>query len=287
MILVADSGSTKTDWCVFEAGVATRFFDTEGYNPYFVSTDYIVDSLSRGLLPGLDRAAVSEVHFYGAGCFSDKAGVVLAALAALFPAALCSVELDLLASARALLGRSAGFVGILGTGCNTCLYDGSRIVLNIDSLGYLLGDEGSGFYLGRKVLADYIRGYMPPAVALEFSALYGLSREEIMETVYTAPLPNRYCASFAAFLLESRTGGEYTRGIALQSFRDFFERLVCRYPSYRNYTFNCVGSVADAFRPLLAVVAAEYGMAMGRVLRAPIQGLAEYHGGRSPGQHGL
>jgi glucosamine kinase len=277
MILIADSGSTKTDWCILEAGTAPRFFDTEGYNPYFVSTAYIVDSIGRSLPVDLDGGAVSAIYFYGAGCFADKAGVVLDALATLFPLAVCAVELDLLASARALLGRSPGFVGILGTGCNTCLYDGSRIVQNIDSLGYLLGDEGSGFYLGRKLLSDYIRGYMPSVVAQEFVERYGLSREQIMETVYTAQLPNRYCASFASFLNESVTGGEYTRGIVRQGFRDFFENLVCRYPGYRQYTFNCVGSVGDVFRRLLEEVAGGYGMRMGRVLRTPISGLVEFH----------
>src|SRR6185437_10309342 len=277
MILIADSGSTKTDWCLLEAGVSTRFFETEGYNPYFVSSDYIIDSLDRALPAWVRRSAITAVYFYGAGCFEDRAAIIREALGVCFPSAVSAVELDLLASARALLGHSAGFVAILGTGCNTCLYDGARIVLNIDSLGYLLGDEGSGFDLGRKVLSDYIRGYMPPAVANEFSERYGVSREAIMETVYTAPLPNRYCASFASFLLESHSGNDYTLGVALQGFRDFFAHLVSHYPGYRQYTFNCVGSVAEAFRAVLAVVAGEYGMQMGRILRAPIQGLAEFH----------
>ena len=277
MILIADSGSTKTDWCLLETGAASRFFETEGYNPYFVSSDYIIGSLDRALPASVRRSAITAVYFYGAGCFEDKAGIVREALRVCFPSAVSAVELDLLASARALLGHSPGFVAILGTGCNTCVYDGVRIVLNIDSLGYLLGDEGSGYYLGRKLLGDYIRGYMPPAVGREFSERYGVTREAIMETVYAAPLPNRYCASFASFLLESVSGGEYTRGIALQGFRDFFANLVSQYPGYGEYSFNCVGSVAEAFRPLLAVIAAEYGMQMGKILRAPIQGLAEFH----------
>jgi len=277
MILIADSGSTKTHWCLLQDGFAPRFFETEGYNPYFVSSGYIVDSLGRALPEYVERSVVTAIHFYGAGCFEDKTAIIRDALAGVFPLATVAVELDLLASARALLARSPGFVAILGTGCNTCLYDGVRIVQNIDSLGYLLGDEGSGFYLGRKLLGDYIRGYMPPAVAREFSERYGVSREMIMETVYTAPLPNRYCASFASFLLESRSGGDYTQGIALQGFRDFFSNLVSRYPDYRQYTFNCVGSVAETFHSLLAVVTAEYGMRMGRILRAPIYGLATFH----------
>lgn len=277
MILIADSGSTKTSWCLLRSGTAALFFETEGYNPYFAGTDYIVASLLRSLSAGVDRSRVSRVYFYGAGCFEDKAAIVAAALAIVFPAARSSVELDLLASARALLGKSPGFVAILGTGTNSCLYDGSRITANIDSLGYLLGDEGSGFYLGRKLLGDYIRGYMPEDVQREFAARYGLSREEIMDRVYSAPMPNRFCGSFAVFLTESTSGGEYTRGIVRQGLRDFFDNLVSRYPDFRAYTFNCVGSVGYAYRTLLAEMAESYGMRPGNILRSPIDGLIDYH----------
>lgn len=277
MILIADSGSTKTSWCLPRSGGGDLFFETEGYNPYFAGTDYIVASLLRSLPREIDRDSITQVHFYGAGCFEDKAAIVAAALAIVFPMARSSVELDLLASARALLGDEPGFVAILGTGANSCLYDGSRITANIDSLGYLLGDEGSGFYLGRRLLGDYIRGYMPEAVQREFTARYGLSREEIMERVYSAPMPNRFCASFTVFLAESVSGVGYTQGIVRQGFRDFFENLVMRYPGYADHTFNCVGSVGYSFRELLTEVAEGYGMRVGNILRSPIDGLAAYH----------
>jgi N-acetylglucosamine kinase-like BadF-type ATPase len=277
MILIADSGSTKTSWCLLKKGAAPLFFETEGYNPYFADTDYIAASLLRGLPPAVDRYGVGGIYFYGAGCFEDKTVIVSAALAIVFPGAYSAVALDLLASARALLGNEPGFVAILGTGANTCLYDGTRIIANIDSLGYLLGDEGSGFYLGRKLLSDYIRGYMPEPVQREFMERYGITREEIMERVYSAPMPNRFCASFAAFLTESIAGGAYMQGLTRQGLRDFFDNLVTRYPDYTRYTFNCVGSVGYSFRELLTEVAVSYGMRVGNILRSPIDGLAVYH----------
>lgn len=277
MILIADSGSTKTSWCLLKDGGASLFFETEGYNPYFAGTDYIAESLLRELPANVDRHRVERIYFYGAGCFEDKTAIVSAALALVFPVAHSAVALDLLASSRALLGNAPGFVAILGTGANTCLYDGSHIVANIDSLGYLLGDEGSGFYLGRKLLGDYIRGYMPEAVQNEFMVRYGITREEIMERVYSAPMPNRFCASFAVFLTESIAGGEYARDLVRAGLRDFFENLVSRYPDYTNYSFNCVGSVGYAFRALLSEMASGYGMRVGNILRSPIDGLAVYH----------
>jgi glucosamine kinase len=277
MILIADSGSTKTNWCLLHADGKPYFFDTEGYNPYFVDPAYIVKSLGASLPGDVDPAEIGELFFYGAGCFEDKAPIVSTAMAALFPNAATQVHLDLLASARALLGNEPGFVAILGTGTNSCLYDGDRITLNIDSLGFLLGDEGSGAWLGKRLLADFIRGYMPAAVRQEFVARFGVTRETIMETVYAEAMPNRFCASFTPFLLESATGVDYSRELVRQGFRDFFDGIVCHYPDFTRYSFNCIGSVADSFREILGEVAFSYGMAVGTILRSPIAALAEYH----------
>ncbi len=288
-MLVADSGSTKTNWCLLNDKREKFFFDTEGYNPYFVNTDYIVQSLREQLpdhivryiseyLPDIHGPfAASQVYFYGAGCFDDKVGIISEAIRILFPGAVVHVGLDLLASARAVLGNQPGFVAILGTGANSCLYDGSAIVANIDSLGYLLGDEGSGFYLGRQLLSDYIRGAMPSDVQEEFIGRYHYTREAIMDRVYTEKLPNRFCAGFTPFLLESRSGADYGRNLVRNAFRDFFERIVSRYELADGTTFNCVGSIGYAFREILEEVAGLYGMPTGVILKAPIASLAEYH----------
>lgn len=277
MILIADSGSTKTNWCLLSHGGFKYYFDTEGYNPYFVSTEYILDSLNHSLPAAVNQATVSSVYFYGAGCFEDKASVVANALSRFFFNAANFVGLDLLASARSVLGTQPGFVAILGTGTNSCIYDGDKITSNIDSLGYLLGDEGSGFYIGRKLLGDYIRGYMPLAVRTEFFNEYGLSREAIMERVYTEKLPNRFCASFTKFISVSKADEQYTHGLVKSSFIDFFENLVTRYADYTKYTFNCTGSIGYTYRNILAEVARLYNMEVGVILKEPIEGLAQHY----------
>jgi glucosamine kinase len=277
MILIADSGSTKTSWCLIDDKAQRQYFDTEGYNPYFVGAGDIVRSLGPKLPDYLAPAALHQLYFYGAGCFEDKAGIVRDALQQLFPGTDITVELDLLAAARAVLGHHPGFAAILGTGTNTCLYDGKAITANIDSLGYILGDEGSGCHIGKLILADYIRDYMPPEVRKEFFEAFGLSREEIMHLVYTQPMANRFCAGFSHFLKDQCTDRGYSRKLIHQAFSEFFERLVVHYPCYRDLTFNCVGSIGYIYRPILEEVADSYGMQVGTILQHPITGLAGYH----------
>src|SRR5450432_278797 len=149
MILVADSGSTNTNWCLINPNQEICYFDTEGYNPYFVSTGYIAQSLATNFPQNINRATINDIYFYGAGCFDDKIDIIKKALQQLFFNADIFVGLDLLGSARSVLGDKPGFVGILGTGTNSCLYNGNKIIANIDSLGYLIGDEGSGYYIGK------------------------------------------------------------------------------------------------------------------------------------------
>jgi len=277
MILVADSGSTKTNWCLLSPKQNPCYFDTEGYNPYFVSSDYIYKSLMATFPQDINQATVSTVYFYGAGCFEDKTGIVSNALGRFFINAVIHVELDLLGSSRAVLGNQPGFAAILGTGTNSCVYDGCKIIANIDSLGYLLGDEGSGFYIGRKILSDYIRDYMPPPVKEEFFRVYGLSREAIMERVYSEELPNRFCAGFTKFISDSTADTSYTNNLVRDAFIDFFENLVTKYEGYEQYTFNCTGSIGYTFKEILSAVATKYNMRVGTVIKTPIEGLAGYH----------
>ena len=277
MILVADSGSTNTNWCLLKPNQEKFYFDTEGYNPYFVSTDYIVHSLTTHLPQVINRATISNVFFYGAGCFDDKLDIVKNALQQLFSDAEIFAGLDLLGSARSVLGDKPGFVGILGTGTNSCLYDGNKIIANIDSLGYLMGDEGSGYYIGKKILGDYIRGNMPLCVQKEFFKIYQLTREEIMERLYSEKLPNRFCAGFTKFISESISDTSYTHNLVKGAFIDFFESLVSRYENYQQYTFNCTGSIGFTFKEILSEIAALYIMKTGVILKTPIEGLAQYH----------
>jgi glucosamine kinase len=278
MIIIADGGSTKTNWCLLNDAGQKIYFNTEGYNPYFVSSEYIVESLFKDLPSDLDLDKVTEVNYYGAGCSTDeKQKIVSDAMANVFTKASIYIGHDLLAAARSLLGLDTGFAAILGTGTNTGLYDGRDISLNIDSAAYILGDEGSGCYIGKKLLTDYLRGYMPEVVRERFWETYKLTPEQVTDQVYTKPLANRFCASFSKFVYDNNVHAEYSRKIVKTSFVDFFENIVSHYPNYKDYTFNCIGSVGYNFRNVLEETAIEYGMKVGKIIRSPIDELVRYH----------
>src|SRR5690606_19447082 len=252
MIIIADGGSTKTNWCLINEEQQKIYFNTEGYNPYFASTEYITQSLRKNLPADLEIEKVKEVNYYGAGVHNEeKAAVVADALKQVFTNAKTFVGHDLLAAARALLGRKAGFAAILGTGTNTCLYDGEKITYTINSGAYILGDEGSGCHIGKKLLIDYLRGYMPEAVRESFWNTYKLTPDDIQENVYSKPLASRFCASFSKFVYDNNMHIEYTRGLVKSSFDEFFKNLVSHYPNYQSYEFNCIGSVGYNFRNVL------------------------------------
>jgi hypothetical protein len=276
MILIADSGSTNANWCLIRRNNDKEYFKTEGYNPHFVDKDYIIESLHKSLPGYIEFNQVAEVDFYGSGCMAGKSVVVKTALSEIFKKAKVNVDLDLLAAARALLGRECGFAAILGTGTNTCIYDGKEITHNIDSLGYMLGDEGSGSYIGKKLLQDYLRGYMPDIVSIKFGNAIGLSFDEIFDRVYAQPLPNRFCAGFAEFAGENIII-PYLHNLVKETFSDFFTHLVGHYPDYQKYTFNCLGSVGFYFKDILKDVAADFGMEIGKIIRSSMEGLVKYH----------
>ena len=278
MIIIADGGSTKTNWCLLNKEGKKIYFNTEGYNPYFADTEYIYQSLNNNLPQDLEKEAVKEVNYYGAGVHNEeKALIVEKAIQRVFTNAKVNVGHDLLSAARALLGTESGFAAILGTGTNTCIYDGKDLAHHIDSLAYILGDEGSGCYIGKKLLGDYVRGYMPEAVRESFWNTFKLTNDEIMEAVYVKPFANRFCASFSKFVYDNNVNIEYTRNLVKTSFEDFFKNIVSHYPDYQKYTFNCIGSVGYNFRNVLEEVAQEYGMQVGKIVRSPIDDLVRYH----------
>jgi N-acetylglucosamine kinase-like BadF-type ATPase len=278
MIIIADGGSTKTNWCLLDDEGKKIYFNTEGYNPYFVDETYIIDSLRKNLPEDLQYDKISEVNFYGAGVHNEeKANEIKAAFQVVFHSSKIFIGHDLLGAARALLGKSKGFAAILGTGTNTCIYDGHDVSYQIDSGAYILGDEGSGCYIGKKLLIDYLRGYMPEAVRSNFWDTYKLTPDDIQEHVYTKPLANRFCAQFSKFVYDNTSNLEYTRNLVKTSFNDFFKNLVSRYPDYKTYELNCIGSVAYNFRNVLEEVATEYGMKLGKLIRSPIDDLVQFH----------
>ncbi|MBL7892279.1 MAG: N-acetylglucosamine kinase [Bacteroidia bacterium] len=277
MLLIADSGSTKTDWVLIDKGKKQSRYNTIGYNPYFITTEKICDSLSQTLLPQLDAGSIKKIFFYGAGCSTpQKAAILFNALSKCFINAEVFVNHDMLAAARALLGNSRGFAAIIGTGSNTCIYDGKGIEKNIDSLGYLLGDEGSGCYIGKKIVRDFLRGYLPTELQQKFDEKYRLTYADILDSLYNKPLPNRFLAGFCKFADENKQH-PHIQKIVKESFVDFFENLVSRYPGYEKLSFNCVGSVGFIFKDVLSEIGRSHNMKIGKLTASPINDLVNYH----------
>ena len=231
------------------------------------------------MLQGIHRDELIDIYFYGAGCFPDKAHTIEQAMHSFFSRAFVHVELDLLGAARGLLGHSDGFVGILGTGANSGLFVGGKIVQNIDSLGYILGDEGSGCYIVKQLLSKYLRGYLPADLAKLFFDCYHLSSEDIMDALYAKPLANRFCASFSTFV-GSNIEHPFLSKLVANCFDDFFKNLVSQYRGYKNLSFNCVGSVAYHFQHILEQSCQKFDMNLGNIRQSPMDGLELFHKAR-------
>lgn len=283
MLLLADGGSTTCSWCLLDAANPI-YFSTEGYNPYFWDTPNIAASLVRGVPAAVRQAPISAIYYYGSGVLSPaKAEIVAGALRQVFPQARqVQVAEDLLAAARALLGRQQGFAAILGTGTNSCLYDGQRITQVVESLGYSLGDEGSGTSIGRIMLRDYLRGRLPAGLASQFKDTYKLGEtSEVLDRLYNQPSPNRFLAGFARFAGE-HYAEPYCQAVVGEAFDAFFAQIVTHYPDYQRYDFNCVGSIGYHFRAALAAAATRHGMAVGQIMPTPIEALVRYHRAPKP-----
>lgn len=279
MILIADSGATKTEWALVSGeGRRIHSFFSQGYNPNYITGQQIVDDIRAFLPEGMDPELVKNIFFYGAGVTELQYPFMEEMLRRVFiKVEKVFIAMDTLASCRALLQRKPGFAAILGTGSNSCYYDGENETLNIDSCGFILGDEGSGAYLGKRLITDYLRRAMPAPVLELVGRELGRSNDEIIDIIYTKPFPNRFCGQYAEFINRHLDADPYFPALVTDSFRQFFRLIVSRYPDYRKHTFNAVGSVAWHFKSLLEQVAEEFGMKTGLVLKAPMEGLIRYH----------
>lgn len=275
--LIADSGATKCEWCVLDNGKKAKTIITQGISPYFLTGPQINELLTKELLPKLKKFQVKEVFFYGTGLANPKnVTVVKSVLKKLFPTAKTEVQNDLLAAARALCGKSKGVACILGTGANSCFYNGKKMVKNSPGLGYVLGDEGSGAYLGKKVIQYYLYNTYDEELKNAFEKKFRVTPMEILEHVYKKPLANRYLASYAIFLAENR-GHYMIENIIEDGLNDFFFTHLYKYRESWTHPIHFVGSIAFGFKDVLKDLCNTYELELGRVLKAPMQGLIEYH----------
>lgn len=279
MILLADSGSTKTDWCVVDGGKTIKQVKTGGTNPFFQTEDEIAAEIESALLPELPTSQIDDVYFYGAGCTPEKQPILAGALTRhLQIAGRCEVASDMLAAARSLCGHRPGIACILGTGSNSCAYDGEKITHNVSPLGFILGDEGSGAVLGKLLVGDILKRQLPQELIDRFEEKFHLTNAEIIERVYRQKLPNRFLASLVPFLSEN-LAHPAIRTLVETSFRSFLCRNVKQYAGWESLPVGFVGSIAYYFRVPLEEALRQEGMTMGRVIQAPMEGLVAYHTG--------
>lgn len=277
MILIADSGASKSDWVLIDNSGEQIGFQLAGLNPYYLSTADTINIISKELIPFIDSKKVDELYFYGAGCSSlYKCMMLEDAFQKLFKNADVKIESDLLGAAYALLGKNEGIACILGTGSNSCYYDGTKIVDNVVSLGYFFGDEGSGAHMGKNFIKDYLLGNLPENIETAFKKEYSYTRDNILDAVYNLPFPNRFLASFSEFYAD-HVSKKYIFDLISNSFREFIINQLEKYSTVKEVPISFTGSVAYFFEPLLRQVCSEFGLQIDKIKRSPIHALADFH----------
>jgi len=276
MILIAESGSTKTDWRLVYPNGDIKSYNTIGFNPYYVTEVGVFEELKSSELDAINTA-VKQVYFYGAGCSTQENCLMLSnVLALFFKNATIEVSHDMLAAARATCGSEKGMVGILGTGSNSCLYDGNVITENVTSLGYLLGDYGSGAAIGKTFIRAYLENELPQEISAAFMEEYQLSTAEILNAIYKQTLPNRFLAGFNLFVAK-HIHQPVIKQIVENSLDDFFEKNICKYSDYQQNKFHLVGSISFVYQGIIKQTAKKYNVEIGKIIKAPIDELVKYH----------
>jgi N-acetylglucosamine kinase-like BadF-type ATPase len=277
MKLIIDSGATKAEWCLTDGMDIVKEFKTEGMNVSVLSEEEIAGIVMEGAVK-IGNRTVHEVHLYAAGLIEGTEAAVRTKeiLSKAFGSAAVEGASDMLGAARAACGRSEGICAILGTGSNSCLYDGSLIVHTARSGGFILGDEGGGACLGKYFLADYIKGLVPEPLASEFGSAFDVEYATVVKRVYKEPAPSAYLGSFAPWILEHR-GNPYVDALLERNLTDFFERSLLRH-GREDLPVGFVGGIAAACASQLYAIAGRFGVHISRIIASPMEGLLEYHG---------
>ena len=274
MILVADSGSTKTDW-KFMGKDNSFLFQTSGINPFYMSDEQIFTEIKEEVLPNINLL-LTKIYFYGAGIVGDQKTRMESILSKAFVGTQAYAESDLLGAARALCGDEEGIACIMGTGANSCLYDGVKIIDNIPPLGFIQGDEGSGAVLGKQLITMYLKRELSDKLAKQFNEQYHLDTADILRKVYQEAFPNRFLAEFSKFIYE-HIEDEQMYHLVYDSFNEFLERNVYKYTNYQKINIHFVGSVAFYFKGILQSIFKENNLKMGKIIKSPLNDLVKYH----------
>jgi N-acetylglucosamine kinase-like BadF-type ATPase len=277
MILIADSGSTKTAWCLSCGSQVVKQFESAGINPFFQTEEEIKNQLTGVLLPHIVGCNVENIYFYGAGCadpVKNKAFEEL--LKSVIGAKEAFVASDMLGAARGLLGKERGIACILGTGANSGVYDGENLIKGVYAGGYILGDEGSGGVLGKLLISDWVKKQMPQDIYDALTEEYGLTYLGIVDRVYKQPFPNRWLAQFTKFMSAHRDN-VYVHNLLVEAFKAFFNRNIKQYEEWQTLEVGFIGSIAFYFNAELTEAADICGIKLGKIMQNPIEGLIEYH----------
>ena len=273
MRLIIDAGSTKMGWILMDGPEAKAHFVTKGFNPNYSPAQYLVETCHGASLPN----EIQSIYYYGTGCGNEQnCQIIKEVFQARFPHAEIHVTHDLMAACHAVLGHEKGIACILGTGSNSCLYDGKDIIEKAVSLGYLVGDEGSGKHIGSEVVRAYFYGFMPEDLRQKFEETYHLELKDFIDKVYHQPQPSRYLATFAKFAGEHQSN-PFMKELVKGCFNAFIEAFVMRYSECKSLKISFVGSVASHFQVILNEVLTEYGLVLGEVMPSPAEGLIRYY----------
>lgn len=278
MKLIADSGSTKTEWILTNNGEAVKRTITAGYNPYYFDKSVLHNAVKNELLNVIGLVNVSEIHFYGSGCSTPANNEkVSSVLQPFFPNAVIEVGHDLLGAARGLCGHDAGTACIMGTGSNSCFYDGVDVVENVPSMGWMFGDKASGVHIGKSFVGAYLNNSAPKELKELFTQTTGYDFDKILSRIYSESMPNNFFAQ-VSFFVGDNIAHPFMEHIVRTSFREFFLENVCQYERHLEVPVNCTGSVALVFENLMRSEAEKLGLTIGRIIKSPSDGLITFHG---------